>query len=489
MKKLYALLPVLGLFLIACDDDLPVDDPQEPIVLTPGSADFSTYVALGNSLTSGFSDNALFIEGQEASYPNMLASNFALVGGGAFTIPFMADNLGGATLGGTPILGNRLIFNFAAGAPVPVDGQGTTEISNKLTGPFNNMGIPGAKSFELLAPNYGSVAGVSLGTANPYFARFSSSESATVIEDAVAQNPTFFSLWIGANDVLAYATSGGTGVYQTENLDPTTYNGNDITNPTVFANTLDAILQALKPDGSSVKGVIANLPNVTDIPFFTTVPHNPVPLDAATAALLNASYAAYNAGLEPSGIDEDEVAERTITFAEGEENAVVIIDERLTDIAGLPKIRQATADDLLVLTAGAFIGSLANPNDPTSINGLAIPLEDQWVLTPEEQALIANALTQYNQTIKDASDNPAYDLAFVNANALLTELNTTGYLINGEVVTAEFVTGGGFSLDGVHPSPRGYAILANEFIKAINKKYGANLPGVNPLDFTGLYID
>jgi hypothetical protein len=44
-------------------------------------------------------------------------------------------------------------------------------------------------------------------------------------------------------------------------------------------------------------------------------------------------------------------------------------------------------------------------------------------------------------------------------------------------------------LDGVHPSPRGYAIVANAFIAAINAKYGSNLPGVNPLDYTGLYIN
>jgi hypothetical protein len=42
-----------------------------------------------------------------------------------------------------------------------------------------------------------------------------------------------------------------------------------------------------------------------------------------------------------------------------------------------------------------------------------------------------------------------------------------------------FVTGGTFSLDGVHPSPRGYALIANKFIEAINAKYGSNLNGVN----------
>ncbi|GLU42630.1 G-D-S-L family lipolytic protein [Allomuricauda sp. NBRC 101325] len=499
MKKFYALIPILGLFLIACEDDTPiVENPEPTPEYTAGSADFTKYVAVGNSLTAGYSDNALFVDGQTASMPNMLASNFALVGGGNFEIPFMADNLGGMTLGGTPISSNRLYLAFAADgpAPTPVAGQGSTEVTNKLSGPFNNMGIPGAKSYELLAEGYGSVAGVAMQTANPYFARISSSETATVLGDAAAQEPTFFSLWVGSNDILLYATGGGTGVDRTGNLNPASYSRNDITDPNVFASVLNGILQTMTANGA--EGVIANLPNVTDVPYFTTVPHNPIPLDAATAAYLNseAAYGAYNAGLAQlqlgGFITEDELAKRTISFSAGEGNAVVIMDEDLTDLTGfnpaLINMRQATADDLLVLTSSTFIGTLADPANPTSINGVAVPLADQWVLTPEEQTLVETAVTSYNQTI--AALATQYDIAFVDVNSLLAELNSGGFqLSDGSVVTATFATGGGFSLDGVHPAPRGYAILANAFIEAINTKYGSNLPGVNPLDYTGLYIN
>ncbi|WP_435624736.1 G-D-S-L family lipolytic protein [Flagellimonas sp.] len=499
MKKVYALLPLLGLLFTACSDD---DDAQtttpdpDPIVITAGTANFSNYVAIGNSLTAGFSDNALFIAGQEASFPNMLASNFALAGGGTFNIPFMADNLGGATLQGNPILGNRLFLAFTADgpAPTPVPGTGTTEISTKLSGTFNNMGVPGAKSYELLAPGYGSVAGVAVGTANPYFARFSSSEAATVLEDAAAQSATFFSLWIGSNDILLYATNGGSGTDQTGNPDPTTYERNDITDPTVLAGSIQAILQTMTAGGAG--GVIANLPDVTDIPFFTTVPFNPVPLDEATATLLNGAYAAYNLGLQQAFganfIDAEELAARTITFAAGATNAPVMLDEDLTDLTflnpALVNLRQTNANDLLVLTSSSFIGTLANPADPTSANGLAVPLGDQWVLTPQEQEAVATALAAYNQSIEALATQ--FGLAFVDANALLADLNANGLaLADGSVVTSTFATGGGFSLDGVHPAPRGYAILANAFVDAINTTYGSNLPGVNPLDFTGLYID
>ena len=49
-----------------------------------------------------------------------------------------------------------------------------------------------------------------------------------------------------------------------------------------------------------------------------------------------------------------------------------------------------------------------------------------------------------------------------------------------------FVTGGSFSLDGVHLTGKGYAVIANEFIKAINAKYKSNLRQVNPNNYSGV---
>ena len=493
-----------GLFLFSCSDDDVITDPvpdPDPIVYTAGSANFSTYVALGNSITAGYTDAALFIDSQTNSFPNMLAGNFALVGGGDFDIPFMADNLGGATLGGQPILGNRLILDFSTGSPSPVEvsGTGTTEISNVLSGSFNNMGVPGAKSYHLVAPGYGNVAGVAVGLANPYFARFASSPNATILEDALAQNATFFTLWIGNNDVLGFAADGGSGIDQTGNLDPSTYGGTDITDPNVFASVYNSLLQAMTANGAD--GVVINLPDVKALPYFTTVPYNAVPLDEATAAAVNAGYAAYNGGIQAAQaalagtglFTAEEAARRTINFSAGQ-NAVVIVDEDLTDLgainpafAALPKDRQATPEDLLILTSASFIGTLADPNNPASVNGVGVPLEDRWVLTPEEQLLVENATAAYNQTIEALATQ--YDLGLVDVNSYQNVIATQGApLPDGSVVTDDFATGGGFSLDGIHPAPRGAALLANQIVATINAKYGSNLPGVNPLDYTGLYI-
>ena len=485
MIKNFKWLLLVSLTFVACNsEDEPFVDPNstDGTPLTAGTADFSKYVSLGNSLTAGYSDSALFIAGQEGSYPNILASQFALVGGGDFAIPYVSDNTGGLLLGGTQIAGPRLYFNGSA--PVPVTGTPTTDITNVLTGPFNNLGVPGAKSYHLLAPGYGNVAGVLSGQANPYFVRFASSPSTTVLADALAQNPTFFSLWIGNNDVLGYATSGGAGTNQTGNLNPATYGANDITDPTVFAGVYNTLVDQLTANGA--KGVVANLPYVTTIPYFTTVPHNPVPLNAATAAQLNSGFAAYNNGLlfaQSNGLlTAAEVARRTITFSASSTNALLMTDSYLTNLTsfGIPSLRQATSEDLIVLPARSIIGTTVGGN-PAQINGVSVPLADQWVLSKEEIQEVKVATDAYNTSIQSIAS--AKGLAFVNANALQSQIAAGGISANNFTVTSTYVTGGGFSLDGVHPSPRGYALIANKFFEAINATYGSNFRGVN----IGLY--
>jgi len=485
MKNYIKYMALSAVLLTACEAELdnPIEDGG---VYSSGSADFSTFVSVGNSLTSGYADGALYISGQQNSFPSILAGQFALAGGGEFTQPLVDDNSGGLLAGGTQIQPNRFVLALdAAGNPSPVrlEGTATTDITNVLSGPFNNMGVPGAKSFHLVAPGYGNIAGVATGASNPYFVRFASSTEATIIGDAAAQNPTFFSLWIGNNDILSFATSGGTGVDQSGNLDPSTYGGNDITDPNVFASIYNQEIQALM--ASATGGVVFNVPDVTSIPFFTTVPFNAIPLDATTAAEVNQAYVQYNGGLAQYAalgvITAEERDARTIDFQEGQ-NAVVIEDETLTTLpnpAGgtLPNIRQATADDLLLLTTSSKLGTLADPNNPGSVIGVGVALGDADVLIPEEQALIATAQASYNATIQGLAQ--ANDLAFVDSRAILNQLADTGIAFDAGTLTSTFATGGAFSLDGVHPTPRGYAYLANQAIDAINSTYGSTIPKVN----------
>ncbi len=229
-----------------------------------------------------------------------MANQFKAVGGGVFNQPLMNDNLGGLVFDGdaNPDFGNRLVLDAETSSPEPITGTPTNEVfSSPLIGTnFNNMGVTGAKSFHLGAQGYGSAGGLGNGTANPYFIRFASSATTTIITDAASQAPTFFTLWIGNNDILSYATGGGTGTDQTGFFDPALYGSSDITDPNVFASTYTGLVGALTANPAA-KGVLINIPDVSTIPYFTTVPHNPVPLDQATVDALTTAYDGYNGAL------------------------------------------------------------------------------------------------------------------------------------------------------------------------------------------------
>jgi hypothetical protein len=156
-----------------------------------------------------------------------------------------------------------------------------------------------------------------------------------------------------------------------------------------------------------------------------------------------------------------------------------MFDEYLTTVsvpaAGLvlPSLRQTTSADYVVLSAGGVSAQAFLPLG----NGTQFPLADKWVLSKGEVLELKTATDAYNVKIKAVAT--AKGLAFVDANAVLSQIATTGFSANGFTVSAAFITGGGFSTDGVHPSPRGYAVIANKFIEAINLKYGSNMKGVD----------
>ena len=466
MIKNFKWVVLVSLTFMACTNDDTVVTGEAPV--TAGTADFTKYVALGDSFAAGYSDGALFKKGQSNSYPNLLAQQFAAAGGGTFSSPFMAAyNVGGFSAGGVQVVSPRLYLDTATNTPTPVPGVSANTLTERLTGSFNNMGIPGAKSFHLLFNGYAPL--------NPYFNRMASAPTATVLGDALAQNPTFFSLWIGGNDELGYATNGGDAT-----LDQLTPTAN-------FSAAYNALATQLSANGR--KGVVANLPYVTALPYFTAVPFNAVPLNAATATQLNSGYAQYNGGLAVAQtmglITAAEKTRRTITFAAGQ-NAVVMVDSYLTNLSalGLPSYRQATSADLLVLPSRSIIGTAVGGN-PAQINGVSVPLVDKWVLSSDEVAEVKAATDAYNVVIQAAAT--ANNLAFVDAKAVMDQLSTTGLNFNTYNMTSTYVTGGSFSLDGVHPSARGYALITNLFVDAINAKYGSTLKKKDGRDFEILY--
>ena len=514
MKFLYKSIFVASLFIFfGCNDDF--DNPVDEIVITSGEADFSKYVALGNSLTAGFADNALYRSSQMNSFPAIIAGQMSAAGGGSFTQPLMPENnQGGFSDLGMP---GKLQLQIVNGSPMPVPtSPGGTFQSSLVTGPFNNMGIPGAKSFHLVAPGYGNPEGIAQGLANPYFARFASSASTTILEDALAQQPTFFTLWIGNNDVLGFATSGGIGINQAGNLNPATYGGNDLSDPQMVASVLNSILENLVINNGA-KGAIANLPNVTSIPFFNVVPSKPLTTAnssyAAQIPLLNETFGQLN-----MVFDALNAPERKIYFDPDGASGIVFTDDSLTDLSvqitavlmqvGIApeqaqllgttfgQARQSREGDLIPLTMSSRIGQIdmqrvgnlmqmgldQEQAAQFSVIGLTYP-DDAWVLSENEVAQVQATTIAINNSIAQLAS--VYQLALVDVNRLMTNMES-GMQFNGIGYDASFITGGAFSLDGVHLTSRGYAIVANHFMDAINSKYGSNLRHVDIHNYPGI---
>lgn len=485
MKKrnLLYILPLV--FAVGCEPEF--DD----IEFNKGTADFTRTVAVGNSLTAGYQSNALSRDGQENSIPEILAKQFALVGGGEFKTPLLSGDAGmkGAgvdqglfpqgillpSLGLVPGTDCNQVTSVGPGlstSPYSVnlagalDPTGNTDQSgffniDKTQGQFyNNVGVSGARLIHLNFPGYAG--------ANPYFGRFALGANQTMLEYAMNVNATFFTLFIGNNDVLGYATSGGE-----EGGDAITNGG---TFNALYAQTVDSLMK------NGAKGAVSNIPSITSIPFFNTVPANAIPVGGTNVALLNAAYANYNALVEgyrvATVISDEEAALRTISFVEGA-NYMITSDPNLTALTNptngqpVPKIRQLKAGELVTLTL---------PQDSLKCAGWGtqVPVPGQYILLSQEIDNINTAVNGFNTTIKTIAD--AKGLAYVDSNSKLKEVQS-GLKFNGTNFTTEFVRGGAFSLDGVHPTTRGYVIIANTFIEAINKAYNANIPLANVNDY------
>lgn len=504
IQKYLFVLALLGLSA-GCGTDISGDSGGDP---DPGSADFSTFVVVGDSLSAGYADGALYLHGQENSYPAILAQQFALVGGGAFTQPLRLPEATGSFVGiPTTAVADRLVLVESGNperpvTPATIDPTNATNLIPMPGGLFNNFGVPAAKSFHTTLTNYGDPGGIAGGTANPFYVRFATIPAAvgsSMIGDAAARTPTFFVLWIGNNDVLLNALEGSPG---TDN--PTFGSGSDeVTPPTGgpigFDTVYPGLVGALK--NATNKGILANIPNVSTIPHFTTVPYDAIPLTASEAVDLNAQLtAAYdlalNAALGLTLIMPAEAERRRINFSEGQ-NPILISDDTLTDISAvlagplapliaLAQARQATEDDLILLPASSKLGEEDTPGNTLTKWGVTLPLLDTDVLIKAEADALESTSAAYNATIKAAADADP-DLLYFDAASLLDELNATGLSYGSGGISSAFIQGGGFSLDGVHPTARGYAVIANEIFKVINEGFGANIPPVDPNQYTTVF--
>lgn len=469
--KLIVSIFLTALIFISCDDFTDLTPPVQN--QASGNANFARYVALGNSLTAGYQNGTLYESAQVYSYANLIAQ---LVGTN-FEMPLISN----------PGLGGRMEIQSMSPFAVYTNPASGVPLNSNYPAPYNNLGVPGALTYDILFAKSSTTCAsyVFANSPNPYFdiiLRNSALNLGTPLEQALAQAPTFITLWIGNNDVLGYATSGGTSP-----ATPT---------PTAdFQQLFGGIAQGLSQYATQSHAgvVVANIPNVSAIPFFTTVgPQvalNPLVKWWQIKLLQQA------AGLPATGL-------------------IYASHEGGTNLGQLPyKIGFADSlallhsTTLLTLKGSSYAVLLGQPTGKFYRDlGIAVPLgvdttklfgfdpqnpfPDVFVLDPDELTTSDNAVASYNSFI--AVQAQKFGFGLVDINTKFDQFRaadlTTGTFINGIPFKTLYVTGGLFGLDGVHPTNQAHAIIANEFIKVINSKFGATIPLIDVASIPGSLI-
>ncbi len=432
MKKLFIYSTLACLALASCKPTLEPEKPQT------GDADFSYYLAVGNSLTAGTSNGSLYTSAQQNSFPAMLASKFNLVANSKFEQPLLPGEHG------YPF--PKIILSMRQGpcdtvsslSPVPFPGaldSAGSAANVSFKGPYNNMAIPGIRAIDYLFPGYGAL--------NPYAGRiFVSPLTNRPLDELKLQKHTFFTLWEGGNDVLGYAVAGGE-----QGTGPTSA----ITNINQFTAAFDSLMQTLTANGA--KGVVLNIPDITSLPYFNTIPANGAEVTKAQANALNDAYNGTQVHFNPGA------------------NYFVIEDAN-----SLVGFRQMEKGELVRLEL---------PLDSVKCAGWGTkkPIPAAFVLTADEVTKITNAIQLFNNVITTMANR--YSVPMLDINAYIQSINS-GISYNGILYTPTFVSGGAYSLDGIHPTGRGYALIANQVIMTINSYYKSTLPMVDPNNYDGI---
>jgi hypothetical protein len=425
-------IKLVGLFFVILVSAISCKPKYEQPKASKGEIDPSRFVMIGGAHVAGYMNDGLYFEGQENSLANLIAQQLAKVGGGNFNQPrFNESSIGISSNLLSPMkLGYKTDCKGVTSlSPMRLAAQGDLSIFNQnIYSPnafFGNYGIPGLKLSEVFntsVPNASS---------NPFFTRMASTSNASVIDDAFASQPTFFSLFLGLEEVLEFAKSGGTNSSITPNI--------------LFADNYEQVLQVATANGS--KGVLATIPDVSEMPYFTTIPWNGLTLDAVSNTTLNSIY-------NPLGY----------YFSVGS-NPFMIVDSTANAFA----VRQILPTELLTLSL---------PLDSVKCNqmGVLFPIRDEFVLDDGELQYLRGVIAEYNQIIRNLAAE--YNLAVVDVFEFSKNLKS-GFVYNGATMSAKFVSGGAYSLDGIHFNPKGNALLANEFLKSINSKFKSRIPLLN----------
>jgi lysophospholipase L1-like esterase len=217
-----------------------------PAAPARAQASFSTYVALGDSLTAGFSDGSLVETHQRVSYPALLATQAGVT---AFEQPLVSQP-------GIPTE-LTLVTLIPPVVSAKASNQGAA-LRLDLPRPYNNLGVPTARVVDLLTRV----------TDGGGFHDLILRGRGTALAQGASLKPTMVTLWIGNNDVLAAAVNGRA------------IDGVTLTPLASFRAAYQSVVDAIKASGATA--VAANVPDVVTIPFVTTIP--PVVVSPTTGA-------------------------------------------------------------------------------------------------------------------------------------------------------------------------------------------------------------
>ncbi len=430
--KCYWFILFIPLILISCRSSFQEDK------ISSGKADFSRTIALGGNFMSGYQDGALTKSGQMRSIPALVFEQMQSLSTAPFVQAQMPDDLGlGLNL-------NSRLSSYQQKFKLVhlTDCDGNTSLfptydkmSSAAAGMYLQPLSPsGYTDFSIPFSSTQFFTQIPSSTQNIYFNRYNlPSHAVSVLEGMFSISPTFTLAWLGVEDIYNYALQGASNAQMPEVND--------------FRNSLDSILNRLGGNGA-----IANIPDVDCFPFFTTIGPISLKLDKNKSDSLNL------------------IAGGTVEFIEGDNGFLI------EDISAPTGVRLMTSDEKVLLSVPLdsikchFMGSLA-----------LVP--NQYVLDSKELKKIQERIVLFNQVIQETAEK--YDWAFVNMNDYFSKIKT-GIAVNGVKYNSDFIKGGFYSLDGFHPNQKGYGLIANQFIRAINTHYQASIPETLCKDCIGI---
>ncbi|HWS73384.1 MAG TPA: SGNH/GDSL hydrolase family protein [Thermoanaerobaculia bacterium] len=389
-----------------------------------GSANFTTLVAIGDSYGAGFESNSLNERHQAYSWPAILARQVGL----PLCTPTstVTDVCFAQPLVSYPGIGPEMVL-VDLKPTIGLAGGGTAQgapIMSTFGRAYNNVSIPGANVADVTTIK-GNEAQPTRGVEQ--LARFILRGQATEVDSVLSLHPTFIAIWIGGNDFLGSVTAGTPKL-----LTPTA----------AFRTAYNAMLDRLIAGAPSAGMVVGTLPtNPAAVPFLTTVP--PVLVDSTTR--------------QPILV--------------GGKPFFFISDLGDGTVGQLPPGSFVLLSALSKIQSGFGLPGVAPFN---ALPNAGKPLSDNDTITPAEMTTMLARVNEYNGVINEAA--AARNIPVADIKGLFDTFASGKLFVGPFNLTSSYITGGLFSLDGVHLTDIGYTLFANEYIKAINRGYDAGIP-------------